>query len=208
MTTQAAGATSTRQNDAGSASSAATIVARITAGCVTAAVRKGLAVNAFNQRDARSIRSAIDSPPCSARPDRSATPPGRLGPRSAAPARTTARNPGRPAAVRLPRQAEQPRGLPGAQLGCDEIACGAIELGGDSFYLTAAQLVQRLVGGKTPVRHGIRHAMRNERQPHDPGHAGTRGARAPSSRPLTAAKTRPMPAHSTSCAASDTSRNS
>ncbi len=212
MTMRPAGVMSMRQNVSGAMPSAATIAARITAGCVTATVRDGLAVNDSSHRDTREIRSAIDSPPCGAAVSRLSH---------------TSRSRGGTAASAWPRhrpqsrsakrgsvsclQAKQFRGLPGAPLGSGQLTRHGTGEAVRRFDLATADRVQRFVGGKPPVHHGIRHAVRDQDQPGDLGHAPMLDAccvRAASRRPLIAAKTRPMPAHSTSWVASDSSRNS
>jgi hypothetical protein len=186
MPTRPAGVTSMRQNAAGAMPSAATIAARITAGCVTATVRAGLAVNDSSHCDTREIRSAIDSPPCGAVA-------GWLSHASSSSGGTAA------------------SARPGAPLGSGQLTRRGTGEAVHRFDLAAADRVERFVGGKTLVRHGIRHAVRDQGQPDDLGHApmlDACGVRAASRRPLIAANTRPIPAHSTSWVASDSSRNS
>ena len=101
------------------------------------------------------------------------------------------------------------------------LAAIALSLGGQkvnadktAFFTTRGAVsnerIQRLVDGKSPGRHRIRHGMRHQRQPDDVAHAGMRIAcRLPStSRETSTANTSPMVAHITTCVPSENSRNS
>ena len=186
-----------RQNEFGEAPRATRIAARTAAGCVTATVCDVSSVSDAIQAATRSIRSTIGFTAVR-RPNRVGQPHVQVSGRDTlqrAPTPSSAIQIGQPRLRDRP-QTQQLRGLPSPPLGRGELACTAFDFEAHRGLLAAA-VVEWLVGRKPRGRHGVGHRVRHHGQPDDPGHAVIPDARpvpvrSTSSRPASAAKTRPM----------------